>query len=101
MTSDPERKLGLYGKFIVRRSDGTSEVGQKHFNCFYFVLDCEHDKHAKAALKAYIKSCAKEFPALAKDLRALFKRPVQCGCRSAGHELGCLNLGPMPPRFGR
>lgn len=48
--------------------DGTSAPDQKHFGCAYFVLDCDHDPHAKAALKAYADSCRADYPKLAADL---------------------------------
>jgi hypothetical protein len=64
--NDTER--GLYGKYRVERTDGSSEPGRKHHNCWYFVLDVRHDKHAVAALKAYIESCRTEYPELAADL---------------------------------
>jgi hypothetical protein len=52
-----QRERGLYDKFVVRRTDGGSHLGQKHFDCAYFVLDLTHDKHAIAALEAYAVSC--------------------------------------------
>lgn len=61
-------KTGLYNKFVVTRTDGTSEPGKKHEGCEYFVLDTTHDKHAYAALLAYAESCEPEYPALARDL---------------------------------
>jgi hypothetical protein len=63
-----DRTRGLYGKFFVERTDGTSAPGEKHSGCEYFVLDLHHDKHAIAALRAYLLSCRKEYPALADDL---------------------------------
>ena len=63
---DPNR--GLYGKFYVERTDGSSAPGKKHHGCEYFVLDLDHDKHAVAALRAYTLSCRKEYPLLADDL---------------------------------
>lgn len=63
-----DRSRGMYSKFIVERKDGKSARGQKHHNCFYFVLDLDHDPHAKAALKAYADSCRAEYPKLAEDL---------------------------------
>lgn len=60
---------GRYHKFDIRRTDGKSEAGQKHFACDYFVLDLTHDKFAKAALNAYADACEAEFPVLADDLR--------------------------------
>lgn len=68
MDSDALRPL--YNKYLVQRSDGSSAPGAKHENCEYFVLDLVHDKHAKAALNAYAKSCVTEYPELARDLWA-------------------------------
>jgi hypothetical protein len=99
---DPTR--GLYEKFVVKRTDGKSEPGGKHEHCHYFVLDLDHDPHAKAALKAYAKSCRKQYPLLARDLRNMMKPAgPSCGCRSAGHELGCLALhqSGYRPAFGK
>lgn len=63
-----DRSRGVYHKFNVERTDGKSAPGQKHDGCFYFVLDCDHDPHARAALQAYAKSCRAEYPALADDI---------------------------------
>lgn len=60
---------GLYGKFIVRRTDGRDMPGEKHEGCEYFVLDLNHDKHAYMALRAYATSCRDEYPLLSDDLR--------------------------------
>ena len=59
---------GLYNKFNVTRTDGTSEPGKKHDGCQYFVLDVTHDPFAGAALKAYADACRSEYPALAEDI---------------------------------
>jgi len=59
-----DTKRGLYDKFTVTRNDNKA----RHNDCEYFVLDWRHDKHALAAIAAYIKSCRKEYPALAADL---------------------------------
>jgi hypothetical protein len=64
----PKQEQGLYQKFSVSRTDGSSGLGGKHEDCDYFVLDLSHDPHAYRALKAYIESCRGEFPALADDL---------------------------------
>jgi len=56
--NDAER--GLYRKYKVERNDGSSGPGGKHEKCEYFILDLEHDKHAKAALKAYADSPAQK-----------------------------------------
>jgi len=63
-----DRSQGLYEKFVVTRTDGHSEPGGKHHECEYFVLDCNHDPHARAALKAYANSCRPDYPELARDL---------------------------------
>jgi hypothetical protein len=65
-----DNSIGLYRKYRVERTDGSSEPGGKHHECEYFVLDLIHDKHAKAALLAYAESCKTEYPLLAHDLRA-------------------------------
>lgn len=68
---------GLYRKFRVERTDGTDkEPSGKHYRCRYFVLDLDHDKHAKAALCAYAKDCAAERPKLAEDLLWMVGGPV-------------------------
>jgi hypothetical protein len=63
-----DNSRGLYQKFHVVRTDGSSEPGGKHHECEYFVLDLTHDKHAEAALRAYAKSCSAEYPLLSADL---------------------------------
>ena len=63
-----DRNRGLYGKFYIERTDGSSAPGGKHHDCEYFVLDLHHDKHAISALRAYLLSCRKEYPLLADDL---------------------------------
>ena len=75
MITDQQR--GLYNKFRVSRLDRSSQRGRKHHNCDYFVLDLNHDPHAIAALKAYAKSCRKDYPELAADLdqKVVFHSP--------------------------
>lgn len=64
-----DRSKGLIGKFTVTRNDGQSASGEKHHHCRYYVLDLDHDPHAKPALAAYAKSArADGFTALADDL---------------------------------
>lgn len=65
-----DKTRGLYGKFVVKRTDGLSEYGMKHYGCEYFVLDLMHDKFAAPALKAYADACEKEYPLLAADIRS-------------------------------
>jgi hypothetical protein len=62
---------GLYDRYWVRRTDGSSGPGGKHEHCRYFVLDLDHDPYAGAALVAYASSCAATYPQLAADLRRL------------------------------
>lgn len=64
-----DKTKGLYGKFVVRRTDGSDHPSGKHEGCEYFVLDLTHDKHAYMALRAYANSCDEEYPLLASDLR--------------------------------
>lgn len=58
----------VYGKFDVRRTDGTDAPGQKHDGCRYFVLDVVHDKFATAALLAYAEACKETYPMLAQSI---------------------------------
>lgn len=64
--SDADR--GVYKKFRVERTNGSSAEGGRHFGCEYFVLDLIHDPFAVPALYAYADACARTFPALAADL---------------------------------
>lgn len=70
----PDMERGLYGKYIVYRTDREDGEGCRHYDCEYFVLDCDHDPHAKAAIKAYADSCEKDYPDLALDLRNMLER---------------------------
>lgn len=63
-----DKNIGLYKKFEVKRTDGSSGPGGKHEHCEYFVLDLTHDKYSLPALKAYADACRSEYPALARDL---------------------------------
>ena len=66
--SDSDSQRGLYRKYTIERTDGSSGPGGKHEHCNYFVLDLVHDKHAIPALEAYAESCCREFPSLYDDL---------------------------------
>lgn len=68
-TSKPAEQQGLFRKFIVTRTDGSSEPGGKHEHCEYFVLDVDHDPHAAAALAAYADAVERTHPELAADMR--------------------------------
>ena len=73
----PDTGQGLFQKFEVRRTDGSSEPGGKHEGCEYFVLDTDHDPHAAAALRAYAAACEASHPLLARDLRERYHLPAQ------------------------
>lgn len=64
---------GLYRKYEIVRTDGSSAEGGKHEDCRYFVLDLDHDEHAMRALAAYADSCEPEYPLLAADLRLIVR----------------------------
>ena len=65
-----DKSRGWYEKFVVYRTDGTSDPGEKHDGCEYFVLDLTHDQHAWPALRAYAESCRAIYPLLAADIDA-------------------------------
>jgi hypothetical protein len=71
MTTDEQR--GIYGKYRVERIGGTPG---KHDECWYYVLDWEHDKFARPALEAYATACSDEYPDLSRDLFTLLGRPM-------------------------
>jgi hypothetical protein len=72
MKKPDERNIGLYDKFLVKRTDGKHRAGQKHHRCRYVVLDVTHDKNAAPALRAYANAVDEDgFHALAKDLHDL------------------------------
>jgi hypothetical protein len=77
-----DNSRGLYNKFHVERTDGTSAPGGKHEGCKYFVLDLSHDKHARAALLAYAKSCRAEYPFLSQDLMSMLDPETAKDARS-------------------
>lgn len=66
--SKPAEQQGVFQKFEVRRTDGSSEPGGKHHDCRYFVLDVDHDVLAKPALQAYAAACAATHPDLSADM---------------------------------
>lgn len=78
---EDKRSRGLYEKFRVERTDGSSAPGGKHENCHYFVLDIGCDLHVIPALIAYAKSCRTDYPQLARDLIA--KAQTNCEHRWA------------------
>lgn len=66
--SSDDTTRGLYSKYYVQRTDGSSLPGGRHENCFFFVLDPTHDPFAMPALRAYIEACKATHPKLALDL---------------------------------
>lgn len=71
-----DTQKGIYNKFEVRRTDGSSEPGKKHALCDYFVLDLDHDPFAAPALRAYAEACRETHPELAADLTAISNTPL-------------------------
>ena len=63
----------VYRKYRIERTDGSSEPGEKHAHCNYFVLDLDHDEFALVALEAYANACEKQKPGLASDLRSVLR----------------------------
>jgi hypothetical protein len=63
-----EQHVGLYRKYVIERTDGSSEPGKKHEKCDHFVLDFNHDPFALPAILAYAQACRKTHPELANDL---------------------------------
>lgn len=66
-----ETDRGLYDKYVVRRID--ADPTGKHDNCWYFVLDLEHDPYAYAALDMYANSCIEKNPVLGYELKQKLK----------------------------
>lgn len=64
-----DEEKGIYRKYWVRRTDGSSGRSGKHAECDYFVLDWRHDEFSVAAARAYAAACEAKFPELAADLR--------------------------------
>lgn len=64
-----DKTRGLYNKFRVSRTDGTSRKGKKHYECRYFVLDVDHDPHMVPAMIAYAQSASRDgYNLLASDI---------------------------------
>lgn len=69
--ADDDMERGVYAKFEVRRTDGRDAPGEKHENCFLFVLDVDHDPLAMGALLAYAEAAQEAgYTELAADLFA-------------------------------
>lgn len=74
-TTDDKRK-GMYEKFRVERVDGRDHFDKKHYGCFYFVLDTNHDPFAIPALRAYAEACKEDYPLLAADIITLLAEKI-------------------------
>ena len=82
---DEKLNLGLYEKFRVERTDGTSAPGKKHAGCGYFVLDTTHDPFALPALRVYADACRSTDRPLAEDLdRLIAKREAEIEAAKKG-----------------
>ncbi len=62
-------KRGIYGKYRIEKTDGTPVDPR----AVYFTLRLDTDKHARAAVRAYIESCRDEQPKLAQDLERMLE----------------------------
>lgn len=98
-TITDHREIGLYPKYKVTRTDGQSAPGQKHENSEYFVLNLTTDKHAIAAINAYAKSCEKEYPLLADDLRTIIRSNMQLSDEFVTVPETTLPNGTVVPQF--
>jgi hypothetical protein len=65
---EERKKLGILKRFDVYRVDGRDQLGEKHHDCEYFVLDLTHDPFAIPAIRAYADACKEEFGVLAFNL---------------------------------
>lgn len=91
---NPAEAQGLFHKFNVTRTDGSDKPGGKHYGCEYFVLDVDHDPHAKAALQAYALACAATHPQLSADL--IVRHGVQPQAQGAVLHVGaCITDGTL------
>lgn len=66
---DEKNKKGLYGKYVIQKRDGTPVDPR----AVYFTLRVDTDRHARAAIRAYIESCREEEPELAADLERVLR----------------------------
>jgi len=67
-----DEKKGLYGKYRIEKADG-SAVDER---AVYFTLRLDTDRHARAAIRAYVESCRGEEPVLARDLEEVLGKLV-------------------------
>lgn len=91
-----DKTRGLYNKFRVSRTDGTSRKGKKHHECRYFVLDVDHDPHMVPAMIAYAQSASRDgYNLLASDIMGqVMKSPAYA-------EWHALKFKQLPARLKR
>jgi hypothetical protein len=101
-----DKTRGLYEKYKIERTDGSSAPGGDHERCEYFVLDYHCDPHAIPALLAYAESCKADYPLLARDIRA--KAQLNCehdwaetlhGPDKVGEHCVICDVDREPPEF--
>jgi hypothetical protein len=94
-----DKTRGMYEKFKVERTDGSSVPGGKHDGCQYFVLDAIHDPFAIAALIAYAEACEGEYPLLARDVENMAIRNCDHEWIDSNGPRHCVFCGyePEPP----
>lgn len=64
-----DKQAGLCEKYVVTRTDGSSEPGGKHHGCRYFVLDLTHDPIGRRAARLYaLRAREAGYENLADDL---------------------------------
>lgn len=63
-------RRGLYGKYKIEKANGDAVDPR----AVYFTLRLDTDRHARAAIRAYIESCRGEEPDLAADLEKVLER---------------------------
>ena len=96
-----EAERGLYRKYDVRRTDGSSGPGGKHADCDYYVLDWQHDRFAPAAMRIYADRCEASYSALAADIRARADKAERDDAQTAAvhaHRVGDASPGETEPR---
>lgn len=87
---------GLYRKYDVQRVDGKDGPGGPHHNCRLFVLDLDHDRHARAAAAAYAESCKEQYPVLSRDLRCLSMSPGERAWDAYSEKVGRTTFDGKP-----
>lgn len=96
-----ERDAGVLDKYRVRRNDDPTG---KHDDCWFFVLDIQHDPLARIALAAYKDAASKAgYATLAADLgrrldttaAAGDEKPVSCADRTTGVCGNCADCQPI------